>query len=305
MRNSGSILKISFVCILVFFVMSCSIMEQGVGVLSEAGLVKKDDAQSIVKTSKALRKGFGEITEEEEYYIGRAVAALILSRYTVYENNSITKYVNTLGNAIAVHSDRPETYAGYHFLILDSDEINAMAAPSGFVFITKGLLERCRDEEMLAAVLAHEIGHVYAKHGLKSIKKSRLVDAFKLIGQEAVDRYGSQELAQLTGIFEEVLGDVVDKLVERGYDRKYEYEADRLSVHYTVQTGYNPGGLSDFLGAMGAESGGDSTSGWFKTHPSAKDRLKRVEKEILSITDIHAKRAARTNRFKRTVRGIK
>jgi len=305
MRNSGSILKISFVCILVFSVMSCSIMEQGVGIFSEVGLVNKDDAESIVKTSGALRKGFGEITEEEEYYIGRAVAALILSRYPVYENNSLTKYVNTLGNAIAVHSDRPETYAGYHFLILDSDEINAMAAPSGFVFITKGLLKRCRDEEMLAAVLSHEIGHVCAKHGLKSIKKSRLGDAFKLIGKEAVGRYGSQELAQLTGIFEEVLGDVVDKLVERGYDRKYEYEADRLSVHYSVQTGYNPGGLSDFLGAMAAEAGGDSTGGWFKTHPSAKDRLKRVKKEILSITDISAKHASRTNRFKRAVTGIK
>jgi predicted Zn-dependent protease len=301
MRNSGSILKISFVCILVFSMMSCSIMEQGAGVLSEAGLVKKDDTQSIVKTSKALRKGFGEITEEEEYYIGRAVAAVILSRYPVYENNSLTKYVNTLGNAIIVHSDRPETYAGYHFLILDSDEINAMAAPSGFIFITKGLLKRCRDEEMLAAVLAHEIGHVYAKHGLKSIKKSRLVDTFK----QAVDRYGSKELAQLTGIFEEALGDIVDKLVERGYDRKYEYEADRLSVHYTVKTGYDPGGLSDFLGVMAAEAGGDSTGGWFKTHPSAKDRLKRVEKEILSITDIPARHAARTNRFKRAVKGIK
>jgi len=295
----------SFVWILVLFLMGCSIMEQGVGVLSEAGIVKKDDAQSLVQISKVLRKGFGEISEEEEYYIGRAVAAVILARYPVYRNDSLTQYVNTLGNAIALHSDRPEIFAGYHFLILDTHEINALAAPGGFIFITKGLVKQCRDEEMLAAVLAHEIGHVYAKHGLQSIKKSRLVDAFKLIGQEAVSRYGPKELAQLTEIFEKALGDIVERLIERGYDRKYEYEADRLSVRYAVQTGYNPGGLSDFLGALAAESGGDVSHGWFKTHPSAKDRLKRVEKEILATVDLPKTYSARTNRFRQAVRGLK
>ncbi len=81
--------------------------------------------------------------------------------------------------------DRPEIFAGYHFLVLDTDEVNAMAAPGGFIFVTKGLVKRCGDEETMAAILAHEIGHVAERHGLQSIKKSRLIDAFKVIGSEA------------------------------------------------------------------------------------------------------------------------
>ena len=124
MRSFKTTGKISIIWVLVLFLMGCSIMEQGIGVLSEAGVVKKDDAQSLVQTSKVLRKGFGQISEEEEYYIGRAVAAVILSRYPVYRNDSLTQYVNTLGNAIALHSDRPEIFAGYHFLILDTPDIS-------------------------------------------------------------------------------------------------------------------------------------------------------------------------------------
>ena len=210
----------------------CSVVQEGAKVLGDTGKISEKDKDSIVKTSEAVRTTFSEITEQEEYYIGRAVSALILSRYKVLGNTGLTDYVNTCGRAISYSSDRPETYGGYHFLVLDTDEVNALAAPGGFVFITKGLLKRCKDEEMMASILAHEIGHVSAKHGLASIKKSRLVDAFKILGKEAATRYGSKELAQLTGIFENVLGDIVESLVEKGYDRKYEYEADKLGAKY-------------------------------------------------------------------------
>ena len=266
-------------------------------------LQKLKKAKNTIKKADTLRKSFSDITEEEEYYIGRAVAAMVLSRYPVYDKSSaLTTYLNTLGSVIALHSDRPETYAGYHFLLLDSDEVNALAAPGGFVFITKGLLKRCRDEEMLAAILAHEIGHVQAKHGLKSIKKSRLIDAFKLIGQGAAAKYAPAELAQLTDIFEDTLGDIAESLIEKGYDRKYEYEADKFGVVNALRTGYNPQGLSDFLQTMvDEESGG----GWFKTHPSAKDRLKRVDKEIKSSGELPERLDVRAGRFTKAVAGLK
>ncbi len=288
-----------------FVLSGCSVVQQGAKVLSDTGKLSEKDRDSIIKTSEAVRSTFSEITEQEEYYIGRAVAALVLSKYKIYDNGGLTNYVNVLGKAISYYSDRPETYGGYHFLVLDSDEVNALAAPGGFVFVTKGLIMRCKDEEMLASILAHEIGHVSAKHGLASIKKSRLVDTFKILGKEAATRYGSKELAELTGIFENVLGDIIESLVEKGYDRKYEYEADKLAVKFASGTGYDPNGLTRFLKTMVGGASGASGKGWFKTHPSAEDRLESVNSQIKGMTNVPKIIPVRTERFMQSVKGLR
>jgi predicted Zn-dependent protease len=157
---------------------------------------------------------------------------------------------------------------------------------------------------MLGCILAHEVGHVTAKHGLQSIKKSRLIDAFTIIGQEAVERYGPEKLAQLTDIFEEVLGDIAEKLIERGYDRKYEYEADKLSIQIANHAGYDVNGLPDFLDTMVDDTSTESVKGWFKTHPSAKDRIGRAEKEISSLMSAPSEKTERTDRFQNAMKGL-
>ena len=150
-------------------------------------------------------------------------------------------------------------------------------------------------------ILTHEIGHVCAKHGLQSIKKSRLVDAFRIIGQKAADKYGPQELAELTDIFEDALGDIAEKLIERGYDRKYEYEADELAVRYAARMRYDGGGLVDFLGTMVESDAGGSDIGWFKTHPGPGDRISRVQGKV----KVFKRDKARTDRFKAAFKGLK
>jgi predicted Zn-dependent protease len=276
---------------------SCAFIEQSKKYLTEENLKKAGQVAAVVRNT------FADIKEEEEYYIGRSVAALILSRYKVYDNPGLNAYVNLLGNAVAAYSSRPEIYGGYHFLVLDTLEINALAAPGGFVFITRGLLRECRDEEMLAAVLSHEVGHVAAKHGLQSIKKSRLVDAFKMLGHEAVKKYTPAELSELTAVFEGALGDIAGSLIERGYDRKFEYEADSLSVKFSLAAGYHPGGLSDFLKNLAAREGQERGKGWFKTHPAPKDRLSRVEKQVAGAGPLPVRDSIRMNRFKKNVKG--
>lgn len=283
---------------------SCATVQESIESISGIELSSSDKA-AIVRTAGAFRNSFSDITEEEEYYIGRAVSALVLSRYPAYKNDRLTTYVNRIGNAVAAYSSRPEIYAGYHFLILDSDEVNALAAPGGFVFITKGLLKRCRDEEMLGSILAHEVGHVAAKHGLQSIKKSRLIDAFRIMGQEVSKKYSPQKLEKLTAIFENALGDIAEKLIERGYDRKYEYEADRLGVNIAAATGYDPNGLLDFLETMVDDTSQVSNKGWFKTHPSAQDRIKQAQKELQQLKSKPKKNVVRTNRFTVNMKNLK
>jgi hypothetical protein len=131
-----------------------------------------------------IDRSFEVFTPEQEYYLGRAVAATIAGKYKPYNDQKANRYVNRLGQTLAQFSDRPETYGGYHFRILDSDEINAFAAPGGLIFITRGMLRCTQHEDALAAVLAYEIGHVQYKHGLQEIKKSRLNSMSKIKRKE-------------------------------------------------------------------------------------------------------------------------
>ncbi|MCX6568769.1 MAG: M48 family metalloprotease [Candidatus Aminicenantes bacterium] len=295
----------SFALAAILALTGCQAVKQGAAdIIASTGKVSQKDAQALVKTAEVLRSTFSDITEEEEYYIGRATAALILAKYKPYRNEALNAYVNTMGTALSYCSNRPEIYAGYHFLVLDTDEVNAMAAPGGFIFVTKGLVRRCGDEETLAAILAHEIGHVAERHGLQSIKKSRLIEAFKVIGSEASQRLDSEELTKLTGLFEGVLGDVVETLVERGYDRKFEYEADKLALSFAVRTGYSPDGLAEFLKDMEENKPSGPAAGWFKTHPSPADRLARVKAEIAALGAAPAKLDVRTARFAQAVKNV-
>lgn len=289
---------------LTLFAVSCAVLDQGTNVLNTANRVAAD-ANTVKTAADKLRSSFADITEEEEYYIGRSVAAMVLSRYPVYQNAALTQYVNTVGNAVALFSDRPEIFAGYHFLVLDTEEVNALAAPGGLIFVTKGLLRRCRDEETLGLILAHEVGHVAAKHGLQAIKKSRLTDAFMFLGTTAVQRFGPQEVAQLTAMFEGVLSDIVEQLVVRGYDRASEYEADGLAVKFGARTGYEPGSILRFLKTMVGDKSTASGKGWFKTHPSPEDRIGSATKAIAALGSAPKIEAVRTQRFSQAIASMK
>jgi beta-barrel assembly-enhancing protease len=304
--------RLPFVLAVLFGLLAGSAYAQGIGgVLNKVNKIKqttdtvKQTKETVEKTAKIVRNTFADISEEEEYYIGRSVAALILSSYAPLSNSALDQYVNTLGQAVALSSGRPEVFAGYHFLVLDTNEVNALAAPGGMIFLTRGLIKRCPDEEALASILAHEIGHVAARHGLQSIKKSRLVDAFRLMEQGTLQKYTPGELSQLTGVFENVLGDIGESLVEKGYDRKYEYEADELALKTAFQAGYDPTGLNRFLQTMVGDPAAASGKGWFKTHPTAEQRIGRAEKAEAGLGTLPAIQAARTARFKAAVAGLK
>ena len=284
---------------------SCSTLQQNIERLGRAADSAADKAEKVAQVGQKVRSTFADISEEEEYYIGRSVAALIVSSTPVLDNEALTRYLNTMAGAIALFSDRPEIYAGYHVLVLDTDEVNALAAPGGLIFVTRGLLKRCRDEEMLGLVLAHEIGHVCAKHGLRSIKTARLTETFALLAGQAGQKWGPQELGRLTTLFEGVLDDILQQLVVRGYDRQFEFEADALAVRFAAGTGYEPAGIQRFLQTMVGDTSGASSSGWFKTHPSPEQRLDRLAREIAAVSAPPKIDAVRTDRFRKMAAGLR
>ncbi len=241
------------------------------------------DALSVLniaaKTADVVAKSFEDITPEQEYYIGRAVGANILRQYSPYAEARANAYLNLLGQTLAMASDRPETFGGYHFLILDSGEINAFAAPGGLVFVSRGMLACADSEDTVAAILAHEIGHVARQHGLKAIKTSRLKDAGLAIGQAAVEEYGSAELAQVTSAFSGSIDDITSTLVNSGYSREAEREADLAAVEILKRTGYDPNALVRMLERMKTrlQPGGP---GFAKTHPDPAVRIAEIRKSL-------------------------
>ena len=250
----------------------------GAYALNLGGVLKKgwEKREAITKTAKAMRKGFADITDEEEYYIGRAVAARILKSYRLVNDKNKTAYLNKVGVALSRYSARPELFGGYHFALIESKELNAFAAPGGFIFITTGLYRSVKNEEELAGVLAHEISHVTLKHGLGAIKSSRLTEAFTILGTEAVKEYAPGDVGKLVSIFEGTIDDIVEKLVISGYSKSQEYGADKEAIMILRRIGYAPGGLLASLEALDAQKG-KKKAGFFKTHPPANSRIKKIK----------------------------
>ena len=266
------------------------------------GAVTVDQAQSIDRSATAVGKAFEKLTPEQEYYIGRSVAATILVDYKPFDHAAATRYINTLGMALALSSDKPETFGGWHFLLMDTDEINAFAAPGGFILLSRGMLRCCRNEDELAAVLAHEIGHVQREHGLRAINSSRWTSAFTILGTEAAKNLGGQQLAEMTTVFEGSISDVTSTLANSGYARKLEREADADAVVILQRVGYNPTGLINMLGEMSRRLEKD-TRGFAKTHPDPQDRIKDLKKLIGTVTP-EAEHPARQARFNTALGGI-
>lgn len=260
------------------------------------GRISADQAASINKTAAVMEKTFEELTPEQEHYIGRSVAATLLGTYRLMERPDLEQYVNTLGLALAQASDRPETFAGYRFAVLDTEEINAFAAPGGLILVSKGLLRCCDSEEALAAVLAHEIGHVERAHGLKAIKKGRLTSALTTLAVEAGKNLGTQQLADVTKAFEGSIGDITSTLVNTGYSRELEFEADAAAVRILQRVGYAPEGLVQMLEQMGKRMQPGS-HGFGKTHPAPAARLEALRK-LMPAGAGTAMSPARTERFR-------
>ncbi len=202
----------------------------------------------------------------EEVRFGREVAARIIARYGLYENPQIMKYVNLVGSAIALQTSRPELQ--FHFGVLDTEEINAYAAPGGYVFVTKGALARMQDESELAGVLAHEIGHVVERHVVSelNIKSSDTSAASGL----AVAIGASTEAARVA--FSQFVDKAVDILFKDGLKREDEAQADRDAVIFTALTGYDPAGLTRYFDRLSRVKTG-KTEILDKTHPAYDVRI--------------------------------
>jgi len=277
------------------------ISEVGTGLAEASGVITADQAQSINKSAGAIDKASESMTPEQEYYIGRTVAATILSQNKPYDSRALTTYLNTVGQYLAMFSDKPETFGGYHFLVMDTPDINAFAAPGGLILVSRGMLRCCKSEEALAGVLAHEIGHVELNHGMQAIDKSRYSAVVMTLLAEGAKNLAGSNVAELTKAFEGSISDITSKMVNSGYARKYEFQADKVAVTILERAGYSPNGLLMMLQQMekNLKPGGHDFA---KTHPAPADRIAELTKLIKSSPQPDS--TARQARFIENMRGL-
>lgn len=178
---------------------------------------------------------------EAEVRFGKDLAARILGTYPLVEAPPLQRYVNLVGKSVALFASRPELT--FYFGVLASDEINAFAAPGGYVFITRGALAHMQDEAQLAAVLGHEIAHIVKKHVVKELN-IRGVDGSAAAGIAGLIGGAS---GGYRGAFEQALDEATQILFKRGYAQADELEADRLGLILATLAGYDPKAFLTFL----------------------------------------------------------
>jgi beta-barrel assembly-enhancing protease len=211
-------------------------------------------------------------SEAEEKQIGEQVSLKLRDRFGVYQNEAVTKYVSLVGNALAQASSRPSL--DWKFIVLDTDGVNAYAAPGGFIHITRGLLGLMKDEAELAGVLGHEITHVTAKHTLEAIRRSKLTS-------DVTEAAGSGSLRNQ--LIARIAGKAYESVFDGAYSRGDENESDKTGVQVANKIGYAPHGLADALQKVADRNASRSEpNGFFVSHPVIKDRIASIEKEIKS-----------------------
>jgi predicted Zn-dependent protease len=273
----------------------------GAQIAGGLGFIDQGTASAISRSSEAIGRAVEEITPEQEYYIGRAVGANILTNYRVWRNSpALTAYLNRICSAIVINSPRPEIYNGYHVVILDSDEINAFATSGGHIFITRGLIACTDSEDALAGVIAHEIAHIQLRHSIKAIKTSRITQALLVTGSSAAGLAAEgMSLAELTDIFNESVGEIVSTLVNNGYSQTQEFDADNNALALMAAAGYEPSALISMLQVLEKDQG-RHPGGFNKTHPTPARRINNARASLgkYKVPDTRAYRRTRYNRAK-------
>jgi len=239
-----------------------------------------------IESTKKFQEANKEFTVEQEIELGQGVTAGILGAVKLHPDAGLQRYVNRVGKWVAMHSARADL--PWSFGVIEGESINAFAMPGGGVLVSHGLIKRLSSEAELAAVLAHEIGHVVLKHQLQAIQSSLNSDAWAGIGKdlagEAIGRRGRGDAFGLKSAAANAGVEAVKNGVFlRPLDRGMEYDADRLAVVLATRSGYDSYGMVAVLQMLGQEKGDGSGADVFSTHPAPSERMAELEKFVPTL----------------------
>ena len=216
-----------------------------------------------------LSQSLEQIDEPREIQIGQQLAAVLLGSKPLLADAPLQRYVNQLGRWLSLQSSRPQL--PWTFAVLDDPGYNAFAAPGGFVFVTKGLVDRVADEGELAGILAHEITHVTERHHLIAMNSAARAGLLtRVIGSQLKKELGSLVSSHLLARGRNVY--------TQGRSQQDEFDADRGGVALATRSGLEPYGLVAALQQLRSAAPDDALFALtFSTHPPAQTRLDQLE----------------------------
>jgi predicted Zn-dependent protease len=219
-------------------------------------------------TGPGGKKSLILISTSQEVSLGEEFAQEVNSTNPISDDSILVAYVNHVGQKIAQLSDRADIT--YHFAVIDTPIVNAFACPGGYIYIYTGLLKAMENEAQLAGVLAHEVSHVVARHGVKRLQQ--------ILGLQVLLSIALGESSELT---QEAVGIGLAVLLQ-AHSRENEFEADEYGAIYMQKAGYNPEGMIQLLQKLLEMSNGQA--GFFEkimaTHPPTQNRINRVKSQI-------------------------
>jgi len=226
------------------------------------------------------QKGFGLPSEQEEIEFGHYVDAAIQNDFIVLlpsENPWLYEKITKIGTSLVKVSDRP--HLKYTFRILNTPIVNAFAGPGGYIYVTTGLLKFAKNVDEIAGVMAHELGHVCARHAVKQFRNVNYATAILfpiLVASEAYGYSWAGNLSQLAAVF-----------FLMGYSRDYERQADYLAVKYMIRAGYRPEAMVSFLERLWEEKEkgkkDDLFEVFFSSHPHTQERIRYIKEYIKEL----------------------
>jgi len=214
---------------------------------------------------------FTIISEAEENEIGKKADEEILRRFGGYRDQELQAYVESIGQRL-LEGIGPTSFR-YSFKIVDVPEVNAMALPGGYIYLTRGMLAMLNSEAQLAGVLGHEIGHATARHAAKQITKAFGAQLLSL-GLMAVSPGGRENAGGWANV-----SSALSQHILLGYGREAEVEADELGLRTAYRAGYDPGEMVTFLKAMKSKERLEALGyhGFQGTHPETTERIVKAE----------------------------
>ncbi len=231
------------------------------GVLLGSG--DEEKAKQYGNVAGSVSSLASDVSPEMEYTLGEGLA--LRSYATIgprLQDETVQRYVNLVARSVVLQSSRPDLQ--FSVAVLDSETINAFAAPGGFLFITTGALKRISNEAELAAVLGHEVAHVTERHMIQTYKRARLFEA----ANQTLEALSAEEYSQDVDFGSDVL-------FNKGLDQKFEYEADSVGVQLAALTGYDPAEYLRFLNTLASLP--NQQGGLLSTHPSASSRIRNLQ----------------------------
>jgi predicted Zn-dependent protease len=225
------------------------------------------------------RPEFTVVSAEQEKKLGEEEAQNVETQIGLVDDARLAAYLDALGQRLANESPRQDIT--YKFQVVDMIEPNAFAVPGGYVYVSRGLLALVNNEDELAGVVGHEIGHVAARHSVQKISKQAPIAAvFGIVS-------GLTNWIPIVGGVSGGVGDLTQSLIFAPYDRSQETQADQLGQDMAAKAGWDPAGLPAFLTTLGRE--GDLTTkgahkpSFFDSHPATPDRVARTTEHAKAL----------------------